>query len=110
MEGNAEPVRGAGHDGVDDLHIGVQQNPPIVAAFGQQFANAGVAELDDGGFVDLQIGAAGVRQGLHLGVVGGRQIGPEGAQIGIHLGTDIGAPGPVMDEGGAGQGHFRRAA
>ena len=40
------------------LHVGVQQNPPIVAAPGQQLADSGVTDLDDGGFVVLQIGAA----------------------------------------------------
>ena len=109
MDGDAQFLGRAGDDRVDDVDIGLEQILPIVAARAQQLARAVVAELDERGLVDLQIGAARIGERLHFLVVGGDEVGPEIVEIGIDLAADMVAAGAVVDIGRAGQRHLGRA-
>ncbi len=76
----------------------------------EQLPHALIAELDQRGFIDLQVATAGIGERMHFPAVRVDEVGPEPVEIGIGIPADIGAAGAIVDVAGAGKRDLGGAA
>ena len=83
--------RPAADRGIDHVGVDAGKFVRIVAAFAQNAALLGVAEVSQVDLVELQIAAAGIRERLHGSAIRQRQIAVELLHVRVDLRAD-GAP------------------
>ena len=89
---------------VGDGNVLVDQRAPVVAARLQGGLHLGVAELGEGGLVDLYVTAAGFGERLQLAAERFHGVVPELVEVGVGGGEHGGVAAAEMQRAGAGDG------
>ena len=110
MHADVERGRQVAQHAVGHRDIGVDQARPAVAARRERGLHVRVAELGEGGLVDLHIGAAGRRERLELGAEGRDRVVPEFLDVVIGMRRDGGVAAAEMQRAGTGNRELRHRA
>ncbi len=97
MHGDRHVGRDVRHRGVDQVAVKLGELLRIVAAPALALAILRIAQHGDVDLVELQVAAAGVREGAHRLAVGRTQVVEEFLDVGIDLLVDGIAAAPAVE-------------